>query len=75
MFICELLETVTIGEFAPFAPTWGSSRRTCASKFTDFLKDTYTTAAKGGTDYNFKVIEIARTNINAAFDYAYKLRG
>jgi phasin len=42
---------------------------------TDFLKDTYTTAAKGATDYNLKVIEIARTNTNAAFDYAYKLMG
>jgi phasin len=59
----------------PFAPTWCSSRRTCASKFRDFLKDTYTTAAKGATDYNLKVIEIARTNTNAAFDYAYKLMG
>ena len=37
------------------------------------LKDTYTTAAKGATDYNLKVIEIARTNTNAAFDYAYEL--
>jgi hypothetical protein len=35
---------------------------------TELLKDTYTTAAKGATDYNLKVIEIARTNTNAAFD-------
>ena len=40
---------------------------------TELLKDTYTTAAKGATDYNLKVIEIARTNTNAAFDYAYEL--
>jgi phasin len=37
------------------------------------VEDTYTTAAKGATDYNLKVIEIARTNTNAAFDYAYEL--
>ena len=42
---------------------------------TDLLKDTYKTAAKGATDYNLKVIEIARTNTNAAFDYAYELMG
>jgi phasin len=42
---------------------------------TDLLKDTYKTAAKGATDYNLKVIEIARTNTNSAFDYAYKLMG
>ena len=40
---------------------------------TELLKETYTTAAKGATDYNLKVIEIARTNTNAAFDYAYEL--
>ena len=28
---------------------------------------------RGATDYNLKVIEIARTNTNAAFDYAYEL--
>jgi phasin len=42
---------------------------------TDLLKDTYKTAAKGATDYNLKVIEIARTNTNSAFDYAYELMG
>lgn len=42
---------------------------------TDLLKDTYKTAAKGATHYNLKVIEIARTNANSAFDYAYELMG
>jgi phasin len=46
-----------------------------AEEATDLLKGTYTTAAKGATDYNRKVIEIARTNANAAFDYAYELLG
>ena len=44
-------------------------------KATDQLKDTYTTAAKGATDYNLKVIEIARTNTNTAVDNAYELLG
>jgi phasin len=42
---------------------------------TDLLKDTYKTAAKGTTDYNLKVIEIARANTNAAFEYAHGLMG
>ncbi len=37
------------------------------------LEDTYTTAAKGAADYNLKVIEAARANTNAAFDYAREL--
>src|SRR6202023_124443 len=40
---------------------------------TDLIEDTYTTAAKGAADYNLKVIEAARTNTNAAFDYAREL--
>jgi phasin len=40
---------------------------------TDILKDTYATAAKGATEYNLKVIEIARTNTNAAFEHAQQL--
>jgi phasin len=42
---------------------------------TDLLKDTYKTAAEGTTDYNLKVIEIARANTNAAFEYAHGLMG
>ena len=42
---------------------------------TDILKDTYATAAKGATEYNLKVIEIARANTNAAFEHAQKLIG
>ena len=44
-------------------------------KATDRLQDTFTTAAKGATDYNLKVIEIARTNTNTAFAYAHELLG
>ncbi len=42
---------------------------------TDLLQNTYATVAKGATDYNLKVIEIARTNTRAAFDYAHELLG
>ena len=49
--------------------------KAAAEEATDLLKDTYTIAAKGATDYNLKVIEIARTNTNTAFDYAHELLG
>ena len=41
----------------------------------NLLERTYTTAAKGAANYNLKIIEIARTNTRAAFDYAHKLLG
>jgi phasin len=46
-----------------------------AGQATDLLKSTYATAAKCATDYNLKVLEIARTNTSTAFDYAQKLLG
>jgi len=46
-----------------------------AEEATDLLKSAYTTATNGTADYNRKVIEIARTNAHAAFDYAYELLG
>jgi phasin len=36
----------------------------------DLIQASCTTAAKGAAEYNAKVIQIARTNVNAAFDYA-----
>jgi phasin len=39
------------------------------------FQQAYTVAAKGATDYNLKVFEIARFNTNAAFDYARELLG
>src|SRR6476660_6342223 len=47
--------------------------KAAAEEATDVLEDTYTTAAKGAADYNLKVIETARANTNAAFDYAREL--
>jgi phasin len=39
----------------------------------DLLESTYATVAKGATDYNLKLIEIARINTRATFDYALEL--
>ena len=39
----------------------------------DLLENTYEAAAKRATDYNRKLIEIARTNTRAAFDYVHEL--
>jgi phasin len=47
--------------------------KAAAEQATDLLKNTYTIAAKGSTDYNLKVLEIARTNTSSAFDYAREL--
>jgi phasin len=46
-----------------------------AEEATELLKGTYATAAKGATDYNLKLIEIARTDTRAAFDYVHELLG
>src|SRR5262245_58624436 len=40
---------------------------------TDLLEDSYTKAAKGASDYGLKMIEAARANSNAAFDFASEL--
>ncbi|HEX2654022.1 MAG TPA: phasin [Xanthobacteraceae bacterium] len=47
--------------------------KAAAEQTTDLLENTYTTAAKGTADYNLKVLEAGRTNVNAAFDYAQGL--
>jgi len=49
--------------------------KVASEKAADVLENTYTTVAKGATDYNLKLIEIARTNTRAAFDYAHELLG
>jgi phasin len=41
----------------------------------DLLENTYAVMAKGVTEYNLKLIEVARTNTRAAFDYAHELLG
>ncbi|MBM3529731.1 MAG: phasin [Alphaproteobacteria bacterium] len=37
---------------------------------TDLIETSYSSASKGAVDYGRKVIEAARTNANAAFDFA-----
>jgi phasin len=46
-----------------------------AEEATGLLEGTYATASKGASEYGFKVIEAARTNTNAAFDFASELMG
>jgi phasin len=47
--------------------------RAAAEETNDLLKSSYATAAKGASDYNIKIFEIARANTNAAFDYSHEL--
>ena len=43
--------------------------KAAAEEATDVLETTYSTATKGAADYGLKVIETARVNTNAAFDF------
>jgi phasin len=47
--------------------------KSAAEEATDVIEDTYATASKGASDYGLKVIEVARENTNAAFDFATQL--
>jgi len=47
--------------------------KAAAEEATDVLETTYSTATKGASDYGLKVIEVARVNTNAAFDFAGEL--
>ena len=47
--------------------------KSVAEEATDVLEETYATATKGAADYGLKVIEAARVNTNAAFDFATEL--
>jgi phasin len=49
--------------------------KTAAEEATGILEHTYANASKGAADYGLKVIEAARANSNAAFDYAAELLG
>jgi len=40
-----------------------------AGEMNAILEETYATASKGVTDYNLKLIEMARANSNAAFEF------
>jgi phasin len=47
--------------------------KAAAEEATDVLETTYSTATKGASNYGLKVIEAARVNTNAAFDFAGEL--
>ncbi len=44
-----------------------------AGEATEFIRNTCSLATQGAQDYNAKVIEFARTNTLAAFDFASRL--
>jgi phasin len=48
---------------------------TAAEDHTKMLETCYSTASKGSTEYGMKVIDIARTNTNAYFDFVESLFG
>jgi phasin len=52
-----------------------TNAKAASEQAADLLGNTYATVAKGARDYNLKLIEIARTNTRAAFDYANELLG
>jgi phasin len=47
--------------------------KAAAEEATDVLETTYSTATKGASDCGLKMIEAARVNTNAAFDFAGEL--
>ena len=47
--------------------------RAACEQAADLLENAYATVAKGAQDYNLKLIEMARTNTRAVFDYANEL--
>jgi phasin len=47
--------------------------KAAAEEATDVLETTYSTASRGASDYGLKVIEVARANTNAAFDFACEI--
>jgi phasin len=49
--------------------------KSAAEEATGILEHTYANASKGAADYGLKMIEAARANSNAAFDYATELLG
>lgn len=49
--------------------------KAAAEEATDVLEDTFTTASKGMSEYGLKVLEAARANTNAGFDFTAELFG
>ena len=49
--------------------------KAAAEESTEMLETCYSTASKGSTEYGLKVLEIARHNTNATFDFIESLFG
>ena len=49
--------------------------KTASEEATGIFEQTYATAAKGVASYNLEVVKAARTNTNAALEFAQKLLG
>jgi phasin len=49
--------------------------KTAAEEATGILETTYANASKGASDYGLKMVEVARANSNATFDFAAELLG
>jgi len=49
--------------------------KAAAEEATGMMETTYANASKGAADYSLKVVEIARANSNATFDFATELLG
>ena len=62
------------GTEATAEATFEKAKAAC-EQATDLHKSTYASVAKGAGHYNLKVLEIARTNTSAAFEYAHELLG
>lgn len=49
--------------------------KAAAEETSDMLETTYSTVSKGASDYGLKVLEVARHNTNAVFDFYAALMG
>src|SRR3974377_1685654 len=47
--------------------------KSATDEATDVIEDTFATASKGASEFGLKLIEAARQNTNAAFDFAAQL--
>src|ERR1700719_4565643 len=49
--------------------------KAASGEMADVLRETYSTSAKGATDYGVKIIEISSVNTTSAFDFLTNLMG
>jgi phasin len=58
---------------AAYAKDSYAKTQAAAGQATKMMEQTYSAASKGATDFNLHLLEVARTNMNAAFDLARQL--